>query len=158
MTISGTFLLIFMNLRRRECVREIGALVVDDFADTRRVVKGVLRRMGVREIFEAADGLEALGILSGRDEHEQPVNHNIQLVVCDIHMPKMNGLELLNEIRSSDAFKELTVIMITAYRTEQNILESVKLGADAFVIKPYTLQILEDKIREALKRKGRRVQ
>jgi two-component system chemotaxis response regulator CheY len=137
-------------------MRDIGALVVDDFADTRKVVKGVLRRMGVREIFEAADGLEALGILSGRDEHEQPVVHNIQLVVCDILMPRMNGLELLKEIRSSDAFKDLTFIMITADRTEKSILESVKLGADAFVVKPYTLQILEDKIREALKRRGRR--
>lgn len=138
-------------------MRDIGALVIDDFADTRRVVKSVLRRMGVREIFEATDGLEGLGILSGRDEHEQPVIHNIQLVVCDILMPRMNGLALLKEIRSSDAFKDLTVIMITADRTEKSILESVKLGADAFVVKPYTLQILEDKITEALKRKKHRV-
>lgn len=138
-------------------MRDIGALVIDDFADTRRIVKSVLRNMGVREIHEAVDGLEGFGILSGHDIHEQPVVHNIQLVICDILMPRMNGLALLKEIRSSEAFKDLTVVMITADRTEKSILESVKLGADAFVVKPYTLQILEDKIREALKRKGHRV-
>jgi DNA-binding response OmpR family regulator len=113
-----------------------------------------VRRMGVREVYEATNGLEALDVLSGRDEHGQPRSQKIQVIVCDINMPKMNGLEFLHEIRNRDALKEVSVIIITAESTEKTVLEAIKLGADAFVAKPYTVQTIEDKIRDVLKRKA----
>jgi two-component system chemotaxis response regulator CheY len=135
---------------------DVGALIVDDVKEIRVVLKDIVRGMGIQEIYEATNGVEALEILSGRDEKDRPISQRVRFLICDVNMPKMNGMQLLRAVRKSDHLKHVSVIIITGESTEKRILESIKLGADAFVAKPYTVQTIEDKIREVLEKRDRR--
>ena len=135
-------------------MKEINALVVDDLAEVRTIVKAVLKRMGAKGIYEATNGLEALRILAEKDESGKPISQDINVILCDINMPKMDGISFLREIRKSEEFNRVAVIMITGEGTKEKIVEAIKLGADSFIIKPYTLKTVEDKITKVLERKG----
>ena len=70
------------------------------------------------------------------------------LVMCDWNMPEMPGIELLNEVRSDDQLKETPFIMVTAEAQKENILEAVKAGVSNYVVKPFTAETVEQKLRK----------
>ena len=115
-------------------------LVVDDSAAIRKILQRVLRQTGmsIRSIHEAGDGQEAL---------DQLRNHaGIQLVLTDINMPKMDGLQLLAAIKSSSEWRHIPVVMITTEGGETKVGEAVKLGAAGYVRKPFTADQIKEKL------------
>ena len=102
-------------------------LIVDDEASSRLLARSVLQKHGY-EVLEAADGLEALEAMAGK----QPV----ALVVADLNMPRMDGLELIWEMRAADRWAHIPVIVLTG-ETDQ-ILETklIEEGADDYICKP----------------------
>ena len=110
--------------------------------------------MGAKGIYEATNGLEALRILAEKDESGKAISQDINVILCDINMPKMDGISFLREIRKSEEFNRVAIIMITGEGTKEKVVEAIKLGADAFIIKPYTLKTVEDKITKVLERRG----
>ena len=114
------------------------ALVVDDERKMRRILQMVLERVGVDSV-AAENGAEALA----RFDAEQ-----IDLVLTDLKMPGMSGLELLGELRSRDA--DVPVIVLTAFGTVQTAVEAMKLGAFDYVLKPFDLDAIEITVRKAL--------
>ena len=115
--------------------REI--LIVDDTAVLRNIMKVQLQRMGFSQIHEAQDGSAAMKIL-----HTQ----KIDLVISDWNMPVMNGFELLREIRANKFLKDILFILVTAEATEARISMALQLKVDELILKPFTLEILEQKI------------
>ena len=101
-------------------------LTVDDAAFMRRIIKTTLRRAGYTEIYEAADGIQAL-------EKYNQIKPN--LVLMDITMPNMNGLEALKAIRAADA--GANVVMCTAMGQESMVIEAIRSGARDFIVKPF---------------------
>ena len=101
-------------------------LTVDDSAFMRRFIKTTLRKAGYTEIYEAADGIQAL-------EKYNQLKPN--LVLLDITMPNMNGLEALKAIRAADA--EANVVMCTAMGQESMVIEAIRSGARDFIVKPF---------------------
>lgn len=112
-------------------------LVVDDFATMRRILKNILKQIGFTNISEADDGTTALEAMS---------KTQFDLVISDWNMPKMTGLELLKNIRSSSEFKEIPVLMVTAEAQKQNVIEAVKAGVSNYVVKPFTADAIIEKI------------
>jgi two-component system chemotaxis response regulator CheY len=108
-------------------------LIVDDSAAIRKILQRILKhaQLPVGEIFEAGDGLEALDVLRA---------NTIALVLTDINMPNMDGLRFLGEVRGDDRWKELPVVVITTEGSEQKVMEAVKLGASAYLRKPFTTE------------------
>jgi len=108
-------------------------LIVDDSKAIRKILQRVLHtaEIPLRNIYEAGDGLEALAILKA---------NNVTLVVSDINMPNMDGLQLLTQIRANEAWKELPVIMITTEGSQAKVVEAAQLGANGYVRKPFTPQ------------------
>ena len=106
-------------------------LVVDDSAAIRKILQRVLRQTGmaISTIHEAGDGLEALELLRSQ---------RVDLVLTDINMPKMDGLELLAAIKGSSAWASVPVVMITTEGGEAKVAEAVRLGAAGYVRKPFT--------------------
>jgi two-component system chemotaxis response regulator CheY len=118
--------------------KSMNILVVDDFPTMRRIVRSLLKELGFTNIEEAEDGNEALGKLRGGDRFE--------LVVSDWNMPNLDGLDMLKEIRSDDALKELPVLMVTAEAKKENIIAAAKAGASGYVVKPFTAATLDEKL------------
>ena len=116
-------------------------LVVDDFPEMRRVIKGALKKMGFSYIIEAEDGDVALKIIK-----EDPID----LILADWNMPKMNGLELLKAVRHDEALKSIPFIMVTAEGRKGSVIEVLKAGAEDYIMKPFTTQTLGEKIRNVL--------
>jgi two-component system, chemotaxis family, chemotaxis protein CheY len=118
---------------------EADVLVVDDSAAIRKILQRVLRQTGmaINTIHEAGDGEEALQLLR---------SHKVDLVLSDINMPKMDGLELLAALKKSPDWVNVPVVMITTEGGETKVAEAVRLGANGYVRKPFTADQIKEKL------------
>jgi two-component system chemotaxis response regulator CheY len=114
-------------------------LVVDDSAAIRKILTRVLRQTGmaIQTIHEAGDGQEALAVMA---------LHRIDLVLSDINMPKMDGLQLLASLKASPHWQKVPVVMITTEGGETKVAEAVRLGAAGYVRKPFTADQIKEKL------------
>ena len=114
-------------------------LIVDDSAAIRKILQRVLRQADVPigEVYEAGDGFEALAMLK-----KQPVG----LILSDINMPNMDGLQFLSEVRSMDEWKSVPIVMITTEGSHAKVMEAVQLGASGYVRKPFTPDQIKEKL------------
>lgn len=115
-------------------------LIVDDSSSMRAVIKRTIKLSGfdVGEYFEAGDGREALDLLS---------NKWVDIVLSDINMPNMTGLELVAEMKKNELFSSIPVILVTTEGSEQKIQESIRLGANEYIKKPF----FPEEIKKALR-------
>ncbi len=119
---------------------EIRVLVVDDEERMRKLVHDFLQRQGY-QVLEAGDGEEALQVFFEEK--------NIALVILDVMMPKMDGFQVLKEIRQ---YSDVPVIMLTAKGEEQDELQGFKLGVDEYITKPFSPKILVARVENILRR------
>jgi two-component system chemotaxis response regulator CheY len=114
-------------------------LVVDDSAAIRKILTRVLRQTGmaIQTIHEAGDGQDALAVMA---------QHRIDLVLSDINMPKMDGLQLLASLKASAQWRGVPVVMITTEGGETKVAEAVRLGAAGYVRKPFTADQIKEKL------------
>ena len=114
-------------------------LVVDDFATMRRIVKNILKQIGFTNIMEAEDGKSALNMLQ---------SDKFDLIMCDWNMPEMPGIELLGKVRADEQLKGIPFVMVTAEAQKENIIEAVKAGVNSYIVKPFTAEIVEQKLKK----------
>jgi two-component system chemotaxis response regulator CheY len=114
-------------------------LIVDDFATMRKILKNVLTQIGFTNITEAEDGERALSALK-KDKYD--------LILCDWSMPEMPGIELLGKIKSDHNLKEIPFIMVTAEAKKDKILEAVKAGVSNYIVKPFTTETVDEKLKQ----------
>ena len=107
-------------------------LVVEDDKNTSKLMKAVLSHAGY-EVFLASDGLAALDIT----DHQ-----HIDLIVLDIMMPKMSGIEMCRKIKSNFETSHIPVILLTAQTAEEYTMQGLKMGADDYVTKPFNVKHL----------------
>ncbi len=117
-------------------------LVVDDSVTMRRIVVNSLRNLGYNDYVEAGDGKEALDKL-GADS-------SINFVITDWNMPVLSGLELVKTIRGDDKISSLPVLMVTTRGVKEDIIEALQAKVNNYVVKPFTPQILKEKIDQVL--------
>ena len=116
-------------------------LVVDDYSTMRGIIKNLLQDIGYVNIAEADDGKTALPMLK---------EGNFDIVVTDWNMPFMAGLDLLKAIRADERLKELPVLMVTAEAKREQIVEAARAGVSGYVIKPFTAEVLKQKLAKIL--------
>lgn len=112
-------------------------LVVDDFPTMRRIVRNLLKELGFTNVEEAEDGQQALEALR---------QGSYGLVISDWNMPNLDGLQMLRQIRASEALASLPVLMVTAEAKKENIIAAAQAGASGYVVKPFTAAVLEEKL------------
>jgi len=120
-------------------------LIVDDFSTMRRIVRNLLKELGYTNADEAEDGVVALQKLE-----TMPSEYNF--VVSDWNMPNMDGLTLLQKIRSSPQLKHLPVLMITAEAKKENIIAAAQAGASGYIVKPFTAATLAEKLEKVFEK------
>lgn len=117
-------------------------LVVDDSPTMRRIVINALKTFGYSDVVEAGDGQEAL---------DQLAKNKVDFVITDWNMPNMSGLDLTKAIRANDNTKSLPILMVTTRGLKQDIIEALKAKVNNYVVKPFTPQVLKEKLDAILK-------
>lgn len=117
----------------------MNVLIVDDSAAIRKILQRVLgqAKVPISQVYEAGDGVEAL---------EAMKTHTIGLVLSDINMPNMDGLQLLSQVRAVEEWKSIPFVMITTEGSHAKVLEAVQLGASGYVRKPFTPDQIKEKL------------
>ncbi len=123
----------------------MSVLIVDDMANMRRTVKGMLRFLGFEKISEATNGKEAL---------DKAIAAKFDLIIADWNMPTMHGLELLQHVRADSANRTTPFVMITAEMSEAKIVAAAESEVDGYMLKPFVAKQLEEKIKSILQHRA----
>jgi len=116
-------------------------LIVEDSATTRALIRAVVDELGEFETVEAASGFEALKMLPQQE---------YDLIITDINMPDINGLELINFVRNNSRYQQIPIIIVSTERSEEDKKRGIALGATAYVTKPFKSVELQDTIKKTL--------
>ncbi len=122
--------------------KNLKILIVDDFATMRKVIRNLLKQGGFENVVEAEDGVAALKILQSQ---------KVDFIISDWNMPNMSGLELLKAVRGDGDLKELPFLMVTAEALKDNVVAAVKAGVSNYIVKPFTAEVLNEKIEKIVK-------
>jgi two-component system, chemotaxis family, chemotaxis protein CheY len=123
--------------------KDIKILVVDDFATMRKVLRNLLKRAGYENIVEASDGIAALQIIRAE---------KIDFIISDWNMPNMSGLDLLKTVRADKKVSDTPFLMVTAETLPERVISAVKAGASSYITKPFTADILHEKIAKIMQK------
>jgi two-component system chemotaxis response regulator CheY len=117
----------------------IRALIVDDSSVMRKIVERCLRQAGLdlSQVCEASNGAEALVLLN---------DQQFDLILSDINMPVMDGLEFIRNIQGMEKVKDIPVIMITTEGGEKHVVEALSLGAKGYIRKPFTADQVKEHV------------
>jgi len=122
-------------------------LIVDDSPnDVELTISALSEKNLANEVVVAEDGVEALDYLYKRGKFANKTGYPA-VILLDIKMPRMNGIEVLKHIRSNPDFKLIPVIMVTSSLEERDLVESYKLGANSYVVKPVDIVQFIDAIK-----------
>lgn len=113
-------------------------LVVDDSPTMRRIVAAALKRIGVADVVEAGNGAEAL----------ERCDPGLDLIITDWNMPVMGGLDFVRALRSRAELAKIPVLMVTTRGSPDDILKAAEAGVNAYILKPFTPNRLEEKINQ----------
>jgi two-component system, chemotaxis family, chemotaxis protein CheY len=116
-------------------------LIVEDSATTRALIRAVIDEIGEFETLEASSGFEALKMLP---------QQQYDLIITDINMPDINGLELISFIRNNPRFIQLPIVIVSTERSEEDKKRGMALGATAYVTKPFKSFELQEIIKKAI--------
>lgn len=112
-------------------------LVVDDYNTMRRIIRNLLKQLGFDNVDEAADGTEALTKLKEKA---------YGLVISDWNMEPMTGLDLLKQVRATEAIKNIPFIMVTAESKPENVIIAKQAGVSNYIVKPFNAETLKTKL------------
>lgn len=113
-------------------------IVVDDSVTMRRIVVNSLRNLGYNDFVEAVDGKDAFEKLNA--------DNSINFVITDWNMPVVSGLELVKSIRGDEKLSKLPILMVTTRGVKEDIIEALQARVNNYIVKPFTPQILKEKI------------
>jgi two-component system, chemotaxis family, chemotaxis protein CheY len=127
-------------------MENIRALIVDDSSVMRKIVERSLRQAGLSsaEVLEAGNGAEALAAVE---------NNKVDLILCDINMPVMDGLEFVKRLSAVDSTKSIPVVMITTEGSEGHVVEALSSGARGYIRKPFTPDQVKEHVLPVLEAK-----
>jgi len=120
-------------------MREVRALIVDDSSVMRKIVERALRQAGLDALVvrEAGSGTEGLEVLKATP---------VDLILSDINMPSMDGLEFLRQIRAQNLASGVPVVMITTESSEEHVKQAILAGAQGYIRKPFTPEQVKERV------------
>lgn len=120
-------------------MEKIRALIVDDSSVMRKIVERALRQAGIdlKEVHEAGSGVEGIEVLR---------TCSVDLILSDINMPSMDGLEFLRQIRAQNLAEGVPVVMITTESSEEHVKQAIQSGAQGYIRKPFTPDQVKERV------------
>lgn len=123
--------------------KRLPVLVVEDDHNLRRIIVNILKKLNFNNIREAENGQNAWAIV---------LNTDLNLVITDLNMPIMDGLQLSRMIRGNKKYRHLPILVITAADTKETIMRAGKIGVDGYIIKPFNIKQIIQSIEEVFDR------
>ena len=123
-------------------------LVEDNERDVELTMAALEEHNLANEVVVARDGAEALDYVYGRGKFAGHANGLPVVVLLDLKMPKVDGLEVLRQMRTDPAIKHVPVVMLTSSREEQDLIRSYALGVNAYVVKPVDFQKFVESVKQ----------
>ena len=112
-------------------------LVEDNPDDTELTIHALTQGNGALRLLQLKDGVEALNFIFARKAYEdEKIQNDLKLVLLDLKLPKLDGLEVLRKIREDERTRQLPVVILTSSREKRDIAEAYKLGVNSYVVKP----------------------
>lgn len=117
-------------------------LVEDNMNDAELAIRELKRHNLANNLYHVKDGEEALDFIFGTGKYadSRTVNHTPRLILLDIHMPKVNGIEVLEKIKSEDATRKTPVVILTSSKEDPDIKKCYDLGANSYIVKPLNFE------------------
>jgi two-component system chemotaxis response regulator CheY len=136
---NGMATLADRNQQRRTGVREVRTLIVDDSSVMRKIIERTLRQAGIEPLLvhEAGSGVEGLDMLKANE---------FDLILSDINMPTMDGLEFLRQIQAQKLAPGVPVMMITTESSEEHVKQAIQAGARGYIRKPFTAEQMKERV------------
>jgi two-component system chemotaxis response regulator CheY len=127
-------------------MENIRVLIVDDSSVMRKIVERSLRQanLTISQVYEAGNGEEALGVLT---------REKVDLILCDINLPVMDGLEFVKHLPAVEHAKGTPVVMITTDGSETHVVQALSAGASGYIRKPFTPDLVSSQISSVLEGK-----
>jgi two-component system, chemotaxis family, chemotaxis protein CheY len=120
-------------------MNSLRALIVDDSSVMRKIIERSLRQagLGFTAVLEAGNGAEALTLLAG---------NRVELILCDINMPVMNGIEFVKQLSTVENARGVPIVMITTEGSESQVVQALSAGARGYIRKPFTAEQLKEQV------------
>ena len=120
-------------------MKQLRILIVDDSSVMRKIVGRALRQAGLEmeQVLEASNGSEALTVAR---------EHPLDLILSDINMPMMDGLEFVRQLRTIEAAQDIPVVMITTEAGEAHVVQALSSGASGYIRKPFTPDQIKERV------------
>ena len=130
-----------LNLKKLSHKREMNIMILDDYAIMRGTIISILRQMGFKNFIRAEDGKEGI-----RRLQINPVD----LIISDLNMPNVNGLQLLKHVRQSETLKHIPFIMVSGKAEQSKVMQAAEMGVNGFLVKPFSADSLMRKLAKVL--------
>lgn len=117
-------------------IEEKKILIVDDSSMMRAIIRGAFEKIGLRNIVESSDGVDALKKLIGQD---------FDLIITDRNMPGMDGVTLVETVRSHSRYANIPILMVTTESEKETVIRALQKGVNGYIVKPFTPEILWEK-------------
>ena len=116
----------------------IHILLVEDLASDRKLIERALRKGGIRNVIHhACDGQEALDYLLGRGDYADRIKHPLPgLVLLDLKLPKVSGLEVLKHVKGVESLKRIPIVVLTSSEENRDVDRAYEFGANSYLVKP----------------------
>ena len=123
-------------------------LVEDDRKDVELTLTGLAEYNLANEVVVTRDGEEALDYLHRRGNHQTRANDNPAVMLLDLKLPKVNGFEVLEQVRADEKLKMIPVVILTSSHEERDLVKGYRLGVNAYVVKPVDFHQFVNAIKE----------
>lgn len=127
-------------------------LIVDDSSFSRVLLKNALKEIGFWKLVEASNAKDAASILQDRESERDPFH----LMIVDIHMPELSGLDLVRWARGRESLKDIPIIVLTSSQEKADVLTAGRLGVTHFIIKPFDNNTLKERLLTTWQRHGQK--
>jgi two-component system response regulator len=126
-------------------MKEVEILLVEDDPDDAELTIHAFNsnlEMLTRKLFHVKDGVEAIEFIFGQNKFaEQGVQSNLKLIILDLKLPKLNGLEVLRAVREDPRTKMIPAVMLTSSKEKRDVIEAYELGINSYIVKPLSFDI-----------------
>lgn len=125
---------------------DMAILIVDDSTSMRRIVRKFLENAGFARLIEAKDGKDALKMVK---------KQKIDLIVSDLNMPNMDGMEFLRIVKADEKFKEIPFVMLTVEAIQKTMNTALSMGIDSYIVKPITEKLFVNELKRVIYSKNK---
>lgn len=124
-------------------------LVEDNPHDAEMCMRALKKHYLANAIYHAEDGEEALDYIFAKGEHaERNVNHTPKVILLDLKLPKVDGIEVLRRIKGDEVTRKIPVVVLTSSREERDIIETYRLGVNSYIVKPVEFDKFVESVKE----------